>query len=62
LLPLNLTFYSMRHSFATSAIKNGVSPTSLATMMGRSQTGIFGYVDSLMSDNEMATAKTNLYD
>ena len=52
----------MRHSFATSAIKNGVSPTSLATMMGRSQTGIFGYVDSLMSDNEMATAKTNLYD
>ena len=62
LLPLDLTFYSMRHSFATSAIKNGVSPTRLATMMGRSQTGIFGYVDSLMSDNEMATAKTNLYD
>jgi integrase len=62
LLPLNLTFYSMRHSFATSAIKNGVSPTRLATMMGRSQTGIFGYVDSLMSDEEMANAKNNLYD
>lgn len=62
LLPLNLTFYSMRHSFATSAIKNGVSPTRLATMMGRSQSGIFVYVDSLMSDDEMANAKNNLYD
>jgi len=62
LLPLDLTFYSMRHSFATSAIKNNVFPTRLATMMGRSQTGIFGYVDSWMSDDEMANAKTNLYD
>ena len=62
LLPLNLTFYSMRHSFATSAIKNGVLPTNLATMMGRGKNGIFGYIDSLMSDDEMANAKTNLYD
>jgi integrase len=62
LLPSDLTFYSMRHSFATSAIKNGVLPSTLATMMGRSQTGIFGYVNSLMSDDEMAAAKTNLYD
>jgi hypothetical protein len=61
LLPLNLTFYSMRHTFATSASKNGVHPSKLATMMGRSPAGIFGYVDSLMSDDEMAEAKTGMF-
>ena len=62
LLPLNLTFYSMRHSFATAGIKNGMQPSQLATLMGRSQSGIFGYVKSLMSDEDMAGAKNNMYD
>ena len=61
LLPKNLTFYSMRHSFATSAIKNGMHPTQLATLMGRGQSGIYGYVNSILSDEEMAKAKKDMY-
>ena len=52
----------MRHSFATAGIKNGMQPSQLATLMGRSQSGIFGYVKSLMSDEDMAGAKNNMYD
>ena len=51
----------MRHSFATSAIKNGMHPTQLATLMGRGQSGIYGYVNSILSDEEMAKAKKDMY-
>lgn len=55
--PEKLTYYSIRHSFATNYIYNKGNPFHLATLMGRSEDGISRYVKSLSSIDEIAKEK-----
>ena len=60
-IPTTITFYAMRHTFATSMIQKGINPTDLATMMGRSPSGIFGYVKELTKVEDISNLKKKLY-
>lgn len=55
-----LTYYSFRHSFATSYLLAGGNPVNLAIMMGRSVSGIFRYVDTLSSLENIAAEKKRI--
>ncbi|MBV4206195.1 site-specific integrase [Bacteroides salyersiae] len=60
-IPTDITFYAMRHSFATSFIQKGGNPVNLATMMGRSPNGIFDYVKELTKFEDILKEKKNMY-
>lgn len=55
-----LTYYSFRHSFATSYLLAGGNPVNLATMMGRSVSGIFRYVDTLSGLENIVAEKKKI--
>lgn len=55
--PPNLSYYSIRHSFATNYIYNRGNPFHLASLMGRSESGISRYVKSLTSMDEIMKEK-----
>lgn len=51
---LDITYYVCRHSYASHYMfSEGSNPVCLATMMGRSVNGIFRYVKTLTSDEEI---------
>lgn len=56
----DLTYYSFRHSFATSYLLAGGNPVNLATMMGRSVSGIFRYVDTLSGLENIVAEKKKI--
>lgn len=50
----DITYYSCRHTYATTYMSRpGANPVYLATMMGRSPAGIFSYVKSLTSVDDI---------
>ena len=57
---VEVTYYSFRHSFASSFIKAGGNPVDLARMMGRSPNGIFRYVDELQSMERVIEQKKKI--
>lgn len=57
----NITFYYMRHTFATTAIRSGVSAENLATMMGRRIEGISRYVQELTQDEELIAERKKIW-
>lgn len=51
---LNISYYSCRHSFGTHYVNSeGANPVHLAVMMGRSVNGIFRYVKTLTTDEDI---------
>lgn len=63
LISPNITFYSMRHTFATIYMSNpSANPVHLAKLMGRSPNGIFRYVRSLDTINEIITEREKVYE
>lgn len=62
-LPEDITFYSARHTFATLYMRTeGANPIHLATMMGRSVSGIHCYIAELEKDSDIATERGRLFD
>lgn len=59
--PTNVTYYSVRHSFATHFIKSGGNPTDLAVLLGRNPSGIFVYVDALGKEEDIIVSKKNMF-
>lgn len=56
-----ITYYSCRHTFATSFIKNGGNLFSLASMMGRSIEHIGTYIKELNGIEEFISAKKDVF-
>lgn len=55
---LDITYYSCRHTFCTSAINEpGITLPTLANMMGRSPAGIFRYVKDLTGVDDIIKAR-----
>lgn len=51
---LNISYYSCRHTFASVYMKSeGANPVHLATMMGRSVNGIWTYVNTINTEEEL---------
>lgn len=51
---LDITYYSCRHGYATHYLNcEGSNPIHLATMMGRSVNGIFRYVKTIQTEDEI---------
>lgn len=58
---LDITYYSCRHSYATHYINTeGSNPVHLAVMMGRSVNGIFRYVKTLTSDEDIIAERRRM--
>ena len=63
LISPNITFYSMRHTFATIYMSNpSANPVHLATMMGRSVNGIYRYVKSLQSVDDIIDEREKIFE
>lgn len=63
LLPTDITFYAMRHSFATAYMSNSnANPIKLATMMGRSPNGIFAYVRELNKVDDIINERKKVFE
>ena len=61
LIDTNTTFYAFRHTFATLYMNaQGANPVHLATLMGRSASGIFTYVKELTSIQDILNEKNKL--
>ena len=59
----DITFYSMRHTFATIYMANpNANPVHLATMMGRSVSGIYRYVKSLQSVDDIIDEREKVFE
>lgn len=52
-----ITYYTFRHTFATSFIEQGGNPFILADLMGRSPNNICTYINGLTSVKELIKAK-----
>ncbi len=62
LLPTDVSFYAMRHSFATAYMQQSTAnPVHLATMMGRSVNGIFGYVKELSKIDDIIAERNKIF-
>ena len=62
-IPTDITFYSMRHTFATLYMNNpNANPVHLATMMGRSVNGIYRYVKSIQSVKDIISEREKIFD
>lgn len=58
---LDITYYSCRHSYATHYINTeGSNPVHLAAMMGRSPAGIFRYVQTIQSDEDIIAERSRM--
>ena len=58
---LNITYYSCRHTFASVYMnEEGSNPLHLATMMGRSPAGIFRYVQTIQSDEDIIAERSRM--
>lgn len=58
---LDITYYSCRHSFATTYINSeGANPVHLATMMGRSVNGIFRYVKTIQTEDDILRERSRM--
>ena len=63
IIPPDITFYSMRHTFATIYMANpNANPVHLATMMGRSVSGIYRYVKSLQSIDDIIGEREKVFE
>ena len=62
LIPKGTTFYAMRHTFATTYIKENGNPLHLATMMGRSANNIFDYVKELTKYEDIMKERDKVYE
>lgn len=61
-IPSNISYYSSRHSFATHYMQGvGAKAENLATMMGRSVSGIFNYVRELTEDDDILAERKKIY-
>ena len=58
--PVPLSYYSIRHSFATNYIRNNGNVMHLATLMGRSPNGISTYVKEITDTDEVLAVKSVL--
>lgn len=58
---LDITYYSCRHSFASVYMnEEGSNPLHLAAMMGRSPAGIFRYVQTIQSDEDIIHERSRM--
>lgn len=58
---MDITYYSCRHSYATHYMNTeGANPIHLATMMGRSPAGIFRYVQTIQSDEDIIKERSRM--
>lgn len=58
---LDITYYSCRHSFATVYVNSkGSNPIHLATMMGRSVNGIFRYVKTIQTEDDILRERSRM--
>lgn len=58
---LDITYYSCRHTFASLFMgEEGSNPIHLATLMGRSPAGIFRYVQTIQSDDDIIFERSRL--
>ena len=58
---LDITYYSCRHTFASVYMnEEGSNPLHLATMMGRSPAGIFRYVQTIQSDEDIIAERSRM--
>lgn len=58
---LDITYYSCRHGFATHYINaEGANPVHLAAMMGRSVNGIFRYVKTIQSEDDILAERKRM--
>ena len=58
--PENMSYYSIRHTFATTYIRNDGNLVNLATLMGRSVNNIGTYIKELTDDEDIIGAKSVL--
>lgn len=56
LAPVDVSFYSARHSFAQMYLSKGGNVLALATLLGRSIDTISTYVEQLTEDNDLSDA------
>lgn len=58
---LDITYYSCRHTVASIFMgQQGSNPLTLAAIMGRSVNGIFRYVKTLISEDEIIEARASI--
>lgn len=58
---LDITFYVCRHSYASIYLNTeGSNPLSLSVMMGRSPAGIFRYVKTIQSDEDIIRERARM--
>ena len=56
-----VSFYSARHTLATTLANSNVSLNAISSVMGRSVEGIGRYIKSLTNDSDIAAALENIY-
>ena len=57
LIPEGVTYYSARHSFASLLVNNNVSLNGIASLLGRSVTGLDVYLHQLTEDDDIAAVR-----
>lgn len=57
----NITFYTMRHTYASVSFYEGANAALLAKTMGRAKSGIESYIKDLTIDDEIIDANRRLF-